>query len=183
MFLTLLIIIVLFAFCVRSALCWRQKRKLSNNKNARLPLYAPSSFSDSLIYDKQHDPSTTMVVTCEPSGRSITSSNSLNYPYPHFRPPFCYQQNEPTDYYSSIPLPPPAQIEPCNHCSSGYGYATCSLSMLNGMPMDGRHYSSHYTVEASPYAIGQNMRPPNFTAPPPPPSVPPPKLAYRHLDT
>ncbi|KAI6182321.1 TRL4 interactor with leucine rich repeat area [Aphelenchoides bicaudatus] len=182
-FLTLLIIIVLFVFCIRSSVCcfWRKNRKLTSNKNGRAPLYAPSSsFSDSLIYDKQHDPSTNMmVVTCEPSGRSITSSNSTNYP--HFRPAFGYPlQNEgQTDYYSSIALPPP-HFEPCHQCSNGY--ATCTLGMINSGPVDPNFV--HYSMEASPYAVshGRLVRPPSFIAPPPPPTVPPPKLAYRHMD-
>lgn len=169
-FLTLLIIVVLFVFCIRSAFCcWRRNGKHSGNKNGRAPLYAPSSsFSDSLIYDKQHDASATMVVTCEPSGRSVTSSNSLNYP--HFRPPFGYsQQNEgQADYYSSIPLPPP-HFEPCHQCSNGY--ATCTLGMMSQASMDPGF--AHYPMEASPYAVSQGrlIRPPSFVAPPPPPSM------------
>jgi hypothetical protein len=168
--LTCLIIIVLFIFCIRSAICccWRKNGKHSGNKNGRAPLYAPSSsFSDSLIYDKQHDASAAMVVTCEPSGRSITSSNSLNYP--HFRPPFGYPQHfeGQTDYYSSIPLPPP-QFEPCHQCSNGY--ATCTLNMMGSASIDPDF--AHYPMEASPYAVSHALvRPPSFVAPPPPPSM------------
>lgn len=173
--------LVLLVFCIRSVFCcWRPNQKLKNNKNGRAPLYAPtsSSFSDSLIYDKQHDPSATMVVTCEPSGRSITSSNSLNCP--HFRPYLCYQQNEPTDYYSSIPLPPPQFETYHHHFPRSNGYATCLPEMFH--PISNNY--GQYSEEASPYAVGQSriMRPPSFIAPPPPPSIPPPKLAYRYVD-
>lgn len=167
--LTVLIVIVLFVFCVRSATCcfWNKSRKLTTNKNGRAPLYAPSSsFSDSLIYDKQHDPSSTIMVTCEPSGRrSTTPSNSLNYP--HFRPSFGYPppHTGQNDYYSSIVLPPP-HFEPCQQCTNGY--AACTLRMMNSNP----NYN-HCPTDANPYAVSQSrlIRPPSFIAPPPPPSV------------
>jgi len=183
----LLLAIILFCACRRKMKgCWESS---ANSNKSRIPLYATgSSFSESLIYEKQMEgerhPTALRKHPTEPSGKfSILQ-------YPSAVPVSADMLDNASEYYASILLPPhvshrlstnnmmvanPCPSNSCYECERIVAFPTMTNHPVSNCPVACPPYMARrmYTTNSRSRS-NSCSRPPSFDAPPPPPSAPPP---------